>query len=227
MDPETLRLTMTACAAVLGGLIGSTVTAFINRRNTVDTLKAARLAAEDQWMRTQEREHAVWMRDKKQEVYSDFLVEVDSLWTKLRRAPTLTKDTPLSTHEVSVKRGLMKIIGSREVRILGLKVEAALFTAIAAQDWMASNFKAHRDNEHEISRDDSLAAYNIAGHRVGVLLGDLVETMRSDLGTAVIGDELEVEEPLSPYMYPLETEATDAQMWFPHRMDKATQSRQI
>lgn len=69
MDTETLRLIVTATAAVVAGLGGATLTAVINRKNTKDTLASARLANEEQWEQTQHREHALWLRDQKLEAY--------------------------------------------------------------------------------------------------------------------------------------------------------------
>lgn len=52
----------------MAALSGAGITAWINRKNTVQTLNAA-----------VERDHAAWLRGQKQEAYTDFLMTVDSV----------------------------------------------------------------------------------------------------------------------------------------------------
>jgi hypothetical protein len=73
VDQQILTQLVTASVALLAGLGGASITAFINRRNTMDTLAAARLTSEDQWTRVQAQEHTAWLRGQKQEAYTEFL----------------------------------------------------------------------------------------------------------------------------------------------------------
>lgn len=52
MNDPSLMLILPAMFALLGALGGSGLTAYINRRNTVDTLTSSRRANEEQWDRS-------------------------------------------------------------------------------------------------------------------------------------------------------------------------------
>ncbi|MET3952987.1 hypothetical protein [Arthrobacter sp. UYEF36] len=80
MDAETSRLVLVAAisagAAIIAGLGGAILTAWINRKNTKDTLTAARQDNEKRWQLQVDREHEVWLRDAKQKSYAKFLSTV-------------------------------------------------------------------------------------------------------------------------------------------------------
>jgi hypothetical protein len=67
MDAETIRLIVTATAAVVAGLGGAALTAVINRKNTKDTLAFAQLAADDQ----RSRDENAWRREHLAAAYAD------------------------------------------------------------------------------------------------------------------------------------------------------------
>ncbi|WP_185751142.1 hypothetical protein [Arthrobacter sp. 31Y] len=116
MDQQTLTLVsqlITGAVALIAGLGGASLTAYINRRNTLDSLAAARLTAEEQWTRTQDREHAIWLRDQKQEAYAAFHSEAETLFRKIN-GYVPDEDPPPSIDNLPVLLGRVRLIGSLE-----------------------------------------------------------------------------------------------------------------
>lgn len=79
MDQETIRLLVTAVGAVIAGLGGALIAGAFNRKNTVDTIAAAKMTADAQREHERKLEHSQWLRDRKVDVYSRFLEEVHDL----------------------------------------------------------------------------------------------------------------------------------------------------
>lgn len=154
MDAETIRLIITAGAAVIAGLGGAALTAIINRKNTKDTLASARLSNEEQSQRTLEREHATWLRDKKQEAYIDFLTLAESMIHQLNQKPD-EEDPEFPTAELSVMRGRIKALGTPEVRRIAREIDTGMSRVQFAQMWNAHSMASMERHREEHAKDDS------------------------------------------------------------------------
>lgn len=184
MNDQLIAQILPASFAVMGALGGAGLAAFINRWNTTDTLAAARIASEEQWIRTLEHAHDVWLRDRKQEAYAEFCTVAEELYEEAITAPSMPKE--LSMKELSVKRGMIKLVGSAEVRLLALKLKHALHYTINTQHLFAESFatmKADEPTEVTEERLESLDTFQKASERAAGLLTELVEAMREDLET--------------------------------------------
>lgn len=185
MNDQLLAQILPASFAVVGTLGGAGLAAFINRWNTNDTLASARIASEEQWVRTLEHSHDVWLRDKKQEAYAEFCTVAEDLYEEAMTAPSLLKE--LSMKELSVKRGMIKLVGSAEVRLLALKLKHALHYTVNTQHVFAQQFatmEADEPAEVTAERLESLETFYKASERAATLLTELVEAMREDLETS-------------------------------------------
>lgn len=207
MDAATVSSIVTGTVAIVAGLGGSALTTYFNRKNTTDTLAATRRATEEQWARTQEQTHAVWLRDKKQEAYADFLAHAEKLSILLTTGPTMAIDPPVSTKELSVKRGTIKLVGSPAVRSLSRRVEGSLRVSVHNQEILAHVFKgtdeSNESEETPKNRIDFLEAYKVATLRTENLTAELVKAMREDLATNTLDDQLSDDEASSHMIYPL------------------------
>ncbi|MGP4993723.1 hypothetical protein [Glutamicibacter ardleyensis] len=93
-------------AALVGGAIGSILIAFLNlvvtkmnndNQRTISENNAAWQAereVDDAWRR-ETYEHAVWVRERKEKLYSDYLVQAETL--------KITKTTGISSHETQMQ----------------------------------------------------------------------------------------------------------------------------
>ncbi|MGN8131518.1 hypothetical protein [Paenarthrobacter sp. 22069] len=120
MDPETSRLVMTAIitatAAIIAGVGGATLTAMINRKNTTDTLAAAREDNEIRWHREVSREKELWLRDTKQQAYAKFVSAVTAAASNAYTIdPTFARNALVAFDEV-------RLVAPREVRKAGKKL---------------------------------------------------------------------------------------------------------
>lgn len=73
MDGETIRLMVVACGAIIAGLAGALIAGAFNSENTQATIAAAREAAETQREADRDMEHDRWLRDRKVELYTDYV----------------------------------------------------------------------------------------------------------------------------------------------------------
>ncbi|UZX02488.1 hypothetical protein F8G81_07550 [Arthrobacter sp. CDRTa11] len=121
MDAETIRLIITAAAAVVAGIGAATLTAVINRKNTKDTLASAREVAEEQRREMQNREHAVWVRDQKQEAYTNFLLLAQNMRQKIF-ATAVTETLDVNRQELEVERSRIMLVGTPVVRHTALAI---------------------------------------------------------------------------------------------------------
>ncbi|WP_024816984.1 hypothetical protein [Arthrobacter sp. 31Y] len=110
MDQETLRLVVTAGVALIAGLGGAGLSAWINRKNTVETLTS-----------TKERDHTMWLRNRKQEAYAEFLAVADGVlkasWNEDESSPDLRSLTSLTT-----ELNKLKLVGSDETIRLAAEI---------------------------------------------------------------------------------------------------------
>jgi hypothetical protein len=178
MDAETIRMMITAGTAIVAGLGGAGLTALINRRNTKDTLASARA-----------QDHSTWLRNKKQEAYSDFVDVAESIIDDLDNWPEIPRPQR-TVSDVRLKRGLIKIVGSPAVRDAAMDVEVGVWLTTKIQRSMANMDAAGWDDMPEIL---NRAAF-VTGYRekVTALVRDhakLVVAVRQDLGTATPEDD--------------------------------------
>ncbi|WP_024816985.1 hypothetical protein [Arthrobacter sp. 31Y] len=183
MDQETIRLIITAAGALLAGWGGAALTSYINRRNTTDTLAASERSSKEQWERTQNREHELWVRDQKQEAYAEFVLKADkavsdasSMWKGAQRD---------SSANVSGARMRIRLVGPPELRTVAWEIEDAIKSLIEysrpdVDAWDVTRVSADKSYEH----------YALLKARVDALLQDFVAKSRRDLGTAIASDEV-------------------------------------
>lgn len=196
MDAETIRLIITASVALIAGLGGAGVTAAINRRNTIDTLAASRLVAETQLRETQNREHAVWLRDQKQEAYTAFMVLAQSLQQQVV-GTDFTARAEGSPNELEVARSRIKLIGTPAVRAAALGIENAVDEQYAWHERLRRILPRTMDMEElpteevmSITRDFNSAVDSYFAKRTAfsILMIEFVNHVRQDLGTSTVGD---------------------------------------
>lgn len=177
MDAETIRMMITAGTAIVAGLGGAGLTALINRRNTKDTLASA-----------QAQDHATWLRNKKQEAYSDFVDVAESIIDDLNNWPETPKPQR-SASDLRLKRGLIKIVGSPAVRDAAMGVEVGVWLTTRIQQIVANKDASGWDDVPEAA---NRAAFVVSyREQVADLVGDhtkLVAAVRKDLGTATPED---------------------------------------
>jgi hypothetical protein len=113
---------------LLGGAVGAAV---INGIVGYLRLKADRKDAASQWQREQEHPHESWVRDKKQEAYTEFLEEVQ---TFIHRFSKYNNERGTTVAEVLSASGIVKnhrllLLASSEVRTaqkaIGLEINRA------------------------------------------------------------------------------------------------------
>jgi hypothetical protein len=73
MDGETTRLIVVALGAITAGFGGASIAGAYNSRNTLATIEAARVAAETQRDADREMEHDRWLRDRKVQLYTEYV----------------------------------------------------------------------------------------------------------------------------------------------------------
>lgn len=133
MDPETIRLIVTASGAVIAGLGGAGITGWINRKNTTATLHATRQTHEDQWLRTHAREHEVWLRDRREESYVAFFDEAELHHVRLGEYPT-EKIELGALQKLRTHRARITLIGSPEMRQEANNLTLAVGKALIARN---------------------------------------------------------------------------------------------
>jgi len=180
---------ITAGAAVFAGLGGAGLTALINRKNTKDTLTAARLTAEEQRQQTHRREHEIWLRDQKLEAYTDFLATSDALLHDVASNP-LGDKTHLSVAELATKRGKVKVLGDPEARKIAREIVQEFSPLLRAQRKasFASQDPAETGSERIPNRAELLRPVRESAGRVAALNAKFVRVIRNDLGAATDRD---------------------------------------
>lgn len=105
------------------------MTAGVNRRNTVDTLKETRRINEDAWATTSDREHGNGLREQKQEAYATFLGKVEIVSNRLHdRSDNSEIRNPLS--ELSMALGRITLMGGPEAVKLARSIDFELRKAV-------------------------------------------------------------------------------------------------
>lgn len=190
MEAEILRLIVTSTAVVVAGLGGATLTAVINRKNTKDTLASAQLASKEQWDQTQQREHALWLRDQKLEAYTEFLAAANALRHDVARKPLVEKPN-ISVRDLNAKRLRVKVIGNPQVTQLATEIGSKLMFLIRAQKEALVAAKSHEISHTAQLADDHkrdltliTQPVNSADLEVVILISRYVAAIRTDLGAA-------------------------------------------
>jgi hypothetical protein len=179
VDQQTISLIVTGTVAVVAGLGGASLTSFINRKNTKDTLNAARLTSEEQWERTQEREHSAWVRGEKQEAYVEFLTTVDAVF----KPPLADAPRDFWTPELKVRSTFnrLKLVGSTDAISRAHQIKLCATQAITHND--------NRQLLHEFPNAKHLEALNEAASKNIVqysgLVEDFIDAARIELGTEI------------------------------------------
>lgn len=185
MDPAIIPPIVTGAVAIVAGLGGATLTGYFNRKNTLDTLDAARKTNEEQWNRTQEREHQVWLRDNRQESYVAFFDEVERIMTLLRKGTS--DNIPLSDLDnVASLRGRIRLIGTHRMRVQARNVHLSLGQAVIARNVYNRFIKQTSDNlESDKERENEAASrWKAKLAEVDAATIEFVNLVRDDLGTA-------------------------------------------
>ena len=178
MDAETSRLVLVAAisasSAVVAGLGGATLTAVINRKNTKDTLAAAREDNERRWHLQVDREHELWLRDTKQQAYAKFVSAVTAAASHAYSlAPSYARNALVAYDEV-------RLVGPREVRSAGKKVTDQILQIgrlISAKHSMVPEPDANADVLQQLAVEISAAI-----DELGRLTRVFVSLARKDTG---------------------------------------------
>lgn len=189
MDAASISAIVTGSVAIVAALTGAGVTGFVNYRNTQATLAAARQTSEDQWSRTRDREHEVWLRDQRQEVYVAFHDEADKLTAKLVEwSPE--EGAPLDLlQKLKSLRSRIKIVGSPTIRVQARDVEGLLFRGLLLKQAMYALTHDARTGELDTVQYTEITGQmsDVRTRMLGVLI-DFVLAVREDLGTATEQD---------------------------------------
>lgn len=181
---------ITGAVAIVAGLGGATLSGYFNRKNTMDTLAAARETTDDQWMRTQEREHRAWLRDNRQESYVAFFDEVEKMITRLRKGDT--EHIALSDLDaVESLRGRIRLIGTDQLRIQSREVHLLLGQTVIARNVYARVIKQTTDDRISDTEREREAALRWKAKLANVTTAttEFVNLVREELGTAEAKDE--------------------------------------
>ena len=166
--------TITATAAIIAGVGGATLTAAINRKNTQDTLEAAREENERRWHLELNREHELWLRDTKQHAYAKF---VSAVTAAASNAYTID---PAYSRNALVAFDEVRLVGPREVRKAGKKVTDQILEIgrlITAQFSMSPEQDANEDALRGLKVKISEAIEDL-----GKLTHEFVSLARKDTG---------------------------------------------
>ena len=164
VDQETVRLIITASAAIVAGLGGAGLTAWINRKNTVQSLAAAA-----------DRDHATWLRSQKQEAYAEFLAKAESVIHQTANHA----ETPVSApalEDMSISRGKLALIGGPDAIELSRMIDFEARTAFITRMQME---RAPEGSPEEMMEWGSLMGRVSDYHS---LVGKFVDSARNEMG---------------------------------------------
>lgn len=126
MDQQTAQQIVTATTAVVAALGGAGVTGYINYKNTLKQLTAAKEQSDQQWNETRAVDHERWTRDKKTESYARFLRTASPLYS----SNFLPSDKGASAGSFETDFGAaisdVVIFGSHEVVVAAMKYRTLL-----------------------------------------------------------------------------------------------------
>lgn len=194
MDSAVISSIVTGVIAIVAGLVSAFTAAHFTQKHSAATLEANRKANEEQWRRAQEKDHLVWLRDQKQSAYIDFFREAEHQLAQLSKWPSADSESPaVDTHQLSLHRGRIKIIGNPGIRLLAREVESGLKSGQAARNMV---FEHGQESPNGIltekTKERQSWAFNAYMSQLDELHDDLVTfvlVVRQDLGTATPDDE--------------------------------------
>lgn len=158
------------------------------RQNTEATLKATRETTTLQLDAARKREHESWVRDRKQEVYLDYLNAISSILTKVDIMeagwdPTIKSEV----QSLRVLRTQLNLVGSARVRVVASDLENESGVAFAINSFALDT---NQDHEALVSR---VKDYMQKTGHIDALLARYIELARKDLG--FVDDEDGIFEP--------------------------------
>jgi hypothetical protein len=154
MDPETLRMIVPAGAGILGALIGSGVTGWINLKNA----RAAREAERAMWelRRAHDRDEA--RREEKRDVYGTYNTAMHSLTTLIGYGH-LSNPRRLDEEPILEARRVMAESSQAMMLLPGTElVTASMTAAMQAQTDLLTLVEESINNGTELSDEDFEAA---------------------------------------------------------------------
>lgn len=107
-QPDYIPSIITGAVAIVAGLGGVTLTGIFNRKNALATMKAAREDSDNRWKQQTDREHEVWVRDSKKDVYARFIAAAVEV-TSGKHGHQTVRD---AASAVSIILGEVQIVGS-------------------------------------------------------------------------------------------------------------------
>ncbi|MGJ3189835.1 hypothetical protein [Paenarthrobacter sp. FR1] len=180
MAPQTLTLTsqlITGSVALIAGLGGAGLTTFVNRKNTKDSMAAARLTAEEQSIKAQEQEHAAWLRDKKQEAYAAYQAEAGTLFRKVNGWYGDDEPVP-SVDGLPPILGRVRLIGSEDAVLLANAMSVSVSSSWSNRVYERTYRKGGKTEEAKKQRDES----NRLRTQFNDLLAKYLTVVRRELG---------------------------------------------
>jgi hypothetical protein len=159
VQPDYIPSLITGGVAIVAGLGGVTLTGFFNRRNSTAALTAAREDSDNRWKQQTRREHEVWVRDSKKDVYARFIAAAVEVSSGKHGSTTILE----ASSTVSITLGEVQIVGSADFVRLAmdaneLAVEIQLLTTAAPRLLSEASaneekIKLVHDRLHEVTTD--------------------------------------------------------------------------
>lgn len=187
MDPQTQLIAqlITGAIALIAGLGGAGLSAYINRRNTKDTLDAARQLGEEQWTRTLEHERQIWLRERQQETYADFLAIANSTLELPDWDAPRSPDEPTYI-KVNAALQRVKLVGSAQAIVFANGVALCAMKQLThiqeRRDLQAANDPTGVDELMVKVKENSDEYHE--------LVAKFIATVRDDIGAAELGERL-------------------------------------
>ncbi|MGJ3189837.1 hypothetical protein [Paenarthrobacter sp. FR1] len=166
MDQETIRLVVTASVALVAGLGGAGLTAWINRKNTVETLAASA-----------ERDHATWLRTHQQEAYAEFLAKAVAVIHVANSNPNSRMPAAPPLDDMSIARGRLTLVGGAETIDWSKRIDFEARRAVIVRMQM------DEAKDHSAEEMQDWISLTSASRDFHSLVGRFVDAARTELGT--------------------------------------------
>lgn len=171
-----LNQVVTAAVAVLAAISGAGVNSWINRRNTLDTLAAARDNTTRQILDAQDREHSAWLRNQKQEAYVEFLASAEGIVARSQANLSSRMESP-PLEDMTVLRGRLRLLASDEVLQQAETIDFRARLAVV--------IRMQLDDIGEDDVSNHIQSWQALGHAAQDFqqsVKEFVKTVRSELG---------------------------------------------
>lgn len=129
----------------MAGFGGATLTGWFNRKNAMATLKAAREDSDSRWKQQTDREHEVWVRDSKKDVYARFIAAAVEVASGKHGSETVRD----AASAVSIILGEVQIVGSADFVRLAMDINEH---ASAIQELTLVAPKLHAEQDATVGR---------------------------------------------------------------------------